>query len=411
MKALGDKFVCTHCFKSPGIKEFIESMSSHTKCSYCGRVSDGEIAAHINDVTIFIYDSLMTEYELAINCLGYESAEGGYQGPTTDFDDVLRYSGELEVNNEELIQDILEAMPDEPVVGKDFFYDEAGELRYTWERFSEQVMHRQRYVFFKVKTVDKGKRFVQREPEPYEILVSLGAMTRELGLIRILEPGTQVFRAREHPAGRRFRSVADLGVPPPEKASQSRMSPAGIPVFYGALDDTTAQVEVESDDPTRACVTIGRFLTLKPLRVLDLGKWISIPSIFEERRRHERAPRKFLNEFIEDISEPIEKDGRIHVEYVPTQIVAEYFRHIFVDKDGKGLDGILYPSAHNQEGVCCVLFLGQNDRVADEDSGGSLQLMSHSTHKKEARRKGIKGGGREPKRATRSPSERAKGSG
>ena len=40
-----------------------------------------------------------------------------------------------------------------------------------------------------------------------------------------------------------------------------------------------------------------------------------------ERRRHLRAALSFLRGFVEDLAKPIKKDGREHIEYVPTQIV------------------------------------------------------------------------------------------
>src|SRR5437870_5994128 len=40
-----------------------------------------------------------------------------------------------------------------------------------------------------------------------------------------------------------------------------------------------------------------------------------------ERRRHLRAALSFLRGFVEGLAKPIKKDGREHIEYVPTQIV------------------------------------------------------------------------------------------
>jgi hypothetical protein len=47
------------------------------------------------------------------------------------------------------------------------------------------------------------------------------------------------------------------------------------------------------------------------------------PSLFDEQRRHLRAGLSFLHDFAADLAKPIEKDGREHIEYVPTQIVTE----------------------------------------------------------------------------------------
>jgi len=371
----GEKYVCAGCIQDDGLKPYVEAHVCHSQCSYCGKTSDGEIAANINNVTVFIFESLMTEYGLAIESLVYESAEGGYQGPITDFDDVLRYSGELEVDNEELMEDILQAMPEEPIFSKDLFHDETGELQSAWDTFAKQIMHEQRYVFFRTKTVEDHKYSFDRQEEPHTILESLGGIVRELEMVRTLAPETIVYRGREHPEEKHYTSAADLGVPPKERASQSRMSGAGIPVFYGALDAETTQMEVESDDPARAIVTIGTFRTLRSLNVLDLADPIEGVSIFDAQRRHQRSARAFLREFRADISKPIQKDNRIHIEYVPTQVVAEYFRHVFVDEDQSQLDGILYPSTRNDNGVCCVLFLSAVECVDAPAPDKTLHLL------------------------------------
>ena len=51
------------------------------------------------------------------------------------------------------------------------------------------------------------------------------------------------------------------------------------------------------------------------------------------------------------------RDGLEHVDYVPTQVVTEWFRHVFQTEDGAHVDGVIYPSARFDGGVCCVLFL------------------------------------------------------
>jgi len=387
VRPLGEKYVCADCVGDYGLRRFIAAHAVHKRCSYCGKENRRPIAAPINDVTVFIYESVMTEHELAVNSLYYESAEGGYQGPTTDFYDLIRDGGLLESDNEELITDVLEALPHlEPLVPKRFFYDETGELRYTWKKFCEHVTHRQRYVFSEARTGHARKANFRREGEPYEILTKLGAMTRALHMTRTLKASTIIYRGREHSLTKLYKSAKELGIPPADRASQSRMSAAGIPVFYGALDEETTRAEVESANPGKPVITIGKFEILRPLRVLDLANPVDVPSIFDVSRRNERSGRAFLRAFTADISRPIERDDRIHVEYVPTQIVAEYFRHVFRDAHGRRLDGILYPTAKKRDGACCVLFLDRDDCVDDVISGKALCLVATSRSVKRRRK-------------------------
>ena len=53
---------------------------------------------------------------------------------------------------------------------------------------------------------------------------------------------------------------------------------------------------------------------------------------------------------------PLKKNGMEHIEYVPSQVVSEYFALVFDVSNGECLDGILYPSAIKTNGRNLVLF-------------------------------------------------------
>jgi hypothetical protein len=175
-------------------------------------------------------------------------------------------------------------------------------------------------------------------------------------LIRILPKGTRIVRARQHSTTVSYSLAKDLGAPPKDKASQSRMSPAGIPMFYGATDENTAFAETFDLAATaKDVVTFGTFRTARALLMLDLTDVPDVPSIFDEVRYDERPPLIFLQHFRREISKPIVRDDRIHYEYVPTQIAAEYFRHIY--REGRRrVDGIMFNSSQKGTGVCYCMF-------------------------------------------------------
>ncbi|WP_425612510.1 RES family NAD+ phosphorylase [Xanthomonas prunicola] len=50
---------------------------------------------------------------------------------------------------------------------------------------------------------------------------------------------------------------------------------------------------------------------------------------------------------MKSITKPVEKDGREHIDYVPSQVVCEFLAQAFLLNDGSTLDGIIYPSAAN----------------------------------------------------------------
>jgi len=109
------------------------------------------------------------------------------------------------------------------------------------------------------------------------------------------------------------------------------MSPAGIPMFYGAVDGYTAVAETPTGRIEKSqIISVAEFVSVKEFWVVDLSTLPRIPSRFSETSRHERGAIRFLHDFVSDLSKPVKKDGREHIEYVPTQIVTEYFRHVFI---------------------------------------------------------------------------------
>ena len=91
------------------------------------------------------------------------------------------------------------------------------------------------------------------------------------------------------------------------------------------------------------------------------------PSVFgSDEANLDRPTVHFIHSFATDFVQPVEKDGREHVEYVPSQVVTKYIRYRLGEKLGKQIGGILYESARAEGGVACVLF------VAHEDITGML---------------------------------------
>ncbi len=67
-----------------------------------------------------------------------------------------------------------------------------------------------------------------------------------------------------------------------------------------------------------------------------------------------------------EISRPIARDDRIHIEYVPTQVVTEYVRNT-LSVEGKPIDGIRYASSRNNSGTAIVLFADQDNLVLEKN--------------------------------------------
>ena len=141
-----------------------------------------------------------------------------------------------------------------------------------------------------------------------------------------------------------------------------RMSPPGIVMFYAALDSYTALAET-AIAPGR--FSVGEFRVGRFLRLLDLTKLPEVPGFFAstpDSQRWSRHDAQFFSELVDDLTRPIARDDRVHIEYIPTQVVTEYCRMAFHHEHGTPpLDGIVYPSARNSGRPAVVLFA---DRAA-----------------------------------------------
>ena len=64
---------------------------------------------------------------------------------------------------------------------------------------------------------------------------------------------------------------------------------------------------------------------------------------------------EFLYEFRNDLIKPISRDGKEHIDYVPTQVISEFLKFEFSKRSKNRVEGILYNSSKNN-GTCLVLF-------------------------------------------------------
>lgn len=157
------------------------------------------------------------------------------------------------------------------------------------------------------------------------------------------------------------------------------MNPAGIGYFYLAQELETAFAEVLAGPPCEAAH--AEFAVIQELNVLNLCEIPQLPSIFDADRRDVREGILFIEQFVASISAPVKKDGSEHVEYVPSQVVSEYFAKIFRDAQGNGIHGIVFPSAVKPGGRNVVLFPRPDPRQGFDDlvrfgSGDAVTLAT-----------------------------------
>ncbi|WP_420128148.1 RES family NAD+ phosphorylase [Longimicrobium sp.] len=232
--------------------------------------------------------------------------------------------------------------------GADAFYDDSGgyvfiphavwpyEQNEAWSRFEERVRYVRRFYD------DEGRASLDELLGDVEAAGWAGAPSP----VRVLKPGEdlRIYRARRTDTVAASRKVlkdprAELGPPPRDLRMGGRMNAPGIANFYGALSIETCVAEIRP--AVGGQVVVGAFEAVRPLKLLDLSVFRSLPpfgSMFRPRFREELARWRFLMGFHDIVSRPIQPHEEF-LEYVPTQVVADYLANVL------GFDGVIYSSA------------------------------------------------------------------
>lgn len=364
-EAEGD--ICSECVSDPFLATWVEENAMATTCRFCGREDKEPIAASFDDFVGVIVAGIGFDWNHPDNeGIMYVSAEGGYQAAVSDIHDVLAdydISGNIDV-----IEALIAAIDDNGWVERDYYIgDKSQRLGWGWESFKQVTKHQTRYLFLSPKADDRSDL-----PASQMLDAIAEVIASDLGdfeFINIIDTDTDLIRIRIGTVP--FETAKDIGSPPEEHAVQSnRMSPAGVPMFYGAFDPDTAKAEtIDLTQHAGQTISIGTFRGLRELRVLDLADLPDIPSVFEPEGRYLIHPLRFLHAFAKDLAKPIAHDGREHIEYVPTQIVTEFFRRVFQTPGKARLDGLIYRSARRPVGKAFVLFC-ENGQCLDPGAKG-----------------------------------------
>ena len=369
---MGDDYVCPDCFDDYAVKRFIRDNADETKCSYCGSQSRRPNSAFLGDVIKFVMQGILTEYgDPDREGIPYESAEGGYQGEVYSTSEVFDDEIAPIIRNDRLLEDIQNALDDKLWCQRDFYtLPPHKALIFNWEQFSNQVKHHTRYVFFRLRDEPSDRLYDDPDYIPIpKMLDRLAHVVSETRLLRMLNESQTIWRVRVHDPDIICADADSCGPPPAEELkTSSRMSPAGIPMFYGAVDERTALIETPRRTNRVQVTTISQWQPVRTLRFLDLTALPPIPSIFDPHKRKNRPNVRFLWSFVRGVTRPLRKQGLEHVDYVPTQVFTEYIRHLYKDRHGDAFEGILYPSSKKGGKINCVVFCDRFGCLDDKET-------------------------------------------
>ncbi|WP_204126625.1 RES family NAD+ phosphorylase [Pseudomonas ogarae] len=224
------------------------------------------------------------------------------------------------------------------------------EIEEKWQEFKSGVMHRSR--FFN----DHGKAFLDWLFEGIHHLKDEHG--REVVQLFEIEDGLELYRGRYCPPSSDPKKIllspeTELGAPPKEIARAGRMSPVGVPAFYGAFDRETCIAELRPS--VGGMVLTGEFQLLRDARLLDFGVLENVfdaqpMSCFDPDYQKKMERRQFLRTLHSKISSPVTPDQE--QEYLYTQVIAEYL----ATQVEPTVDGVMFASVQRQDGINIALF-------------------------------------------------------
>lgn len=358
-----DKQVCERCVDDSSLAGAVAAAADENEvCDFCGDKG----AASLDVLLDAFVAGVSLEYTDANSALvPWEGREGGYQARTYDrwdlvglFPEAFRADGLAEAVAESL-NDILWASRDWAWRGRDVVLSDA------WAAFSDQVKFRTRYVIWLLED-DASRRDARYTGEIAvgDVLHDIGRLLDELDMLTVLPAGSRLWRAQLHSthALEPAPNASRLGTSPREHAKQpNRMSPAGIPMFYGALDRQTALDEVARHNrDNEPYATMGAFALSSPITVVDLARLPEPPTIFHPTLGSRRREIAFLHEFVKEMSAPVAPGDEV-IAYVPTQVVTEFFLRVLRPASRATITGLAYASAVHAGGRSVVIDIPQEN--------------------------------------------------
>lgn len=355
-----ETWVCAQCVQDEFLIKIVND--NVEQCDYCGKESEVPIAAEFALVFECVFRAISNYYADA-QYVGTPWDEGEWAVPQVEPDTIVSF-----VNpgwNDDLYNDVLESL--DPWA----YWIRAADSQWTgvnlsnilssgWLWCREYIVKKTRFFFVEVLKEEAVHATSPYDMPPHDIFNALGNLCIECELIEQVPVEQEFFRVRVSKNFHEYSEFEQLGVPPYKVTNAGRMNPPGIPYFYLAYDEQTARKEVLSRN-VGYCV--GKFRNIKALRVLNFNKLPNLPSIFDPDKFDLREKLVFLHDVKKDIIQPVSKDGMEHVEYVPTQVLSEYFRYLFKDEDGRRIDGFVYPSVKHEVGINIVIFDSSNDSL------------------------------------------------
>lgn len=370
--------VCAQCFGDTVLQKRVDQLVLDYEEGKCDRHTD-VAAVDVEHVAQIFDDVIRSNYTW-----------GHYDNRTDDFfgEEVRTIVSNLAAAEDD---DVIEALVNELMASDDYWPGDGGDPFYhedatlvrnpggfeshsrLWDQFRESIAHGQR--FFN----DQARELLGRLFQDLHLQRDQ-AMTKPIYLVNPGDARSKFSRVRiANDAKERETFRKDmpkhLGPPPARKRRPGRMNPSGVVAFYGGFDIDTCIAELRP--PVGSTVVSAEFEILKPMVVLDTTAFASPPrepNVFSDHHSERMAQWRFMQRFMHEIAQPISPDDE-HLDYIPTQAVAEYLlnHHVFeLEGQQVKIEAILYRSAQNSEGIN-IAVLGEAGVVRNSETDAKTE--------------------------------------
>lgn len=377
--------VCSRCLHDSALIAAIQQYGGPDECTYCESVPQSPHAsAPLDFLTELVVEGLRYEYEDPIESIMV--IKGEYQWPCIETLDLL---DDLEIADDYRVHYALEkSISTEVWCPRDPYGESDASLTHSaWEKFADLVKTRRRYTSHLHRP--SGPHGID-EDNGGPVISKIFEYIQQADLFTTLPAHQKWWRGRISKGGEELSNASDLGPPPVKYAQDNRMSPKGIPIFYGAMTREGAWAEI-SDQASRISdqassdqrIYFGQFAPTRSLRFVDLRTHITAPSLFDKEQRHKRNAVEFLRGFTQYLRRPSPPEDEMQIEYIPTQVFAEIVRFELKDSAGRAVDGIIWNSSHDVGSTCCAIFIDKTkvSDIGDREGDTVLTLDSADVSK------------------------------
>lgn len=378
MNDIEDKPVCLDCLFDDGLKKFFKGGFTEVTvddCAYCDNRGCRTISSL--EVQSQIRRHCLSYKARAVDHLSYITREGGWMGKTYDADDLFQQAEDAVC--ESLLEEMREQLDPcgEAFCDKDHHsLSEFDQWKYGWREFNHTIKHRCRFLFGQIGDLNPDRNHDEPSPEDF-LRHYIPTGLDKLNAVQPLKAGTILYRCRITEAAEKVSEFSQIGPPPSEFClSPNRFSPPGIPMFYAGQTPEVAAKEIGWNAAPEKVLHTGTFETTRELKILDFTALDYPEGNFDPQWEEQYHIAWFFKGFIKDLSEPSPDISRKHIDYIPTQVLCEYFRYFGATLDGvrQHIAGIKFPSSH--DGTPCFVFFADC-----EQSQGFLRLNGISQTK------------------------------